>query len=437
MKAPRVLVVGAGPAGVSAAVELARHGAQVTLIEQRDQAGGAIYRAHRSDGTNPVRLPEAHRRRWARLSAQLRAAGERIEQRFQCVYIGTDRDGCSLIDDRSAARVWGLRADAMVMAVGTVEQVRPVPGWELPGVCSAGGMQVQLKETGEAPQGPILIAGNGALSLALAAQLAAAGNPPLAVLEQGQPFLAAARQPVASMGLLRSGHALREALTCLRDLQRAGVPYRTGWWVEAIHAREAALLVRCRDAHGRVTEHVARHLALHDGLQPNSVGLPSASTSGVWAVRAGDCREVLGAQAAVIDGCEAARAVATHLGLLHAQASVALAARLEQGLRRARRTQAAVDALLRASPPPTAGDPVICRCEGLRQSDLQAFAQPCTAKELRLSGRFGMGACQGRLCQRAVSERCGGTGSDEASVPRWPLRPVSISAMAAYTPPEE
>jgi len=219
------------------------------------------------------------------------------------------------------------------------------------------------------------------------------------------------------------------------------VPYRTGWWIDAVHARDEGLLVHCRDTRGHQVEHVVRHLALHDGLQPNSVGLPQPSARPVWSVRAGDCREVLGAQAAVIDGCEAARAVAAHLGLLPADASATLAARLDVGLRRARRTQAAVRQLLGGGAPPMAGDPVICRCEGLRKSDLQALAGQCTLKELRLYGRFGMGACQGRFCQRAVAQLCheaAGEAPDtgDTGVPRWPLRPVSISAMAAYVPPE-
>lgn len=441
MSAPRVLVVGAGPAGLSAAIELAQRGVRVTLIEQRDQAGGAIYRAHRGEGMDPVRLSGAHRRRWARLSAGLAAAGERIERRFACVYIGTERDGCCLIDDRGAGQVVGLRADALIMAVGTVEQVRPVAGWELPGVCAAGGMQVQLKETGEAPQGPILIAGSGPLTLALAAQLVKAGNPPVAVLERGSPFRAATQRPGACLALLQSGPPLQEAVGCLQTLRRAAVPYRTGWWVEAVHARDHGLTVLCRDERGRRREHAVRHLALHDGLRPNSLGSAWPTPARVWTVRAGDCREVLGASAAIVDGRRAARAVAAHLGLPWAADAPHIDARLEARLQRERRTQAALHALLASPSRPLEGDPIICRCEGLRQSDLLAFSGPCTAKELRLQGRFGMGACQGRSCHRAVAELSGGPAVagpalDEAQVPRWPLRPVSVSAMAAYAPPE-
>ena len=87
-------------------------------------------------------------------------AGERVTRRMQSVLLGVDRDGRFLIDNRRLGRVQSVRPKAVILAVGSVEQVSQREGWELPGVVTVGGLQVQFKETGRTPTGPILLAGS-------------------------------------------------------------------------------------------------------------------------------------------------------------------------------------------------------------------------------------------------------------------------------------
>ena len=185
-----ILVIGGGPAGASAAATLAESGLPVLLIEQRDQLGGAIHRQPAAGSENPIWRPARHRRSWAALMARLRASAGRIEMKTETIFLGVDGEGRFLFDDRRADRVFAHRPRAAIIAVGAVETIRPFPGWELPGVMTVGGAQVLLKETGRPPEGPILVAGSGPLLPALAAQLARAGNPPVAVLERGRPLRA-------------------------------------------------------------------------------------------------------------------------------------------------------------------------------------------------------------------------------------------------------
>ncbi len=179
-----ILVVGGGPAGASAAATLVEAGLRVLLIEQRDRLGGAIHRQTASGAESPVWRPARHRRNWAALTARLGAAAERIDIRTQTVFLGVDGEGRFLFEDRRSERVLARRPRAAIIAVGAIETIRPFPGWELPAVMTVGGAQVLLKETGRPPAGPVLIAGSGPLLPALAAQLARAGNPPVAVLER-------------------------------------------------------------------------------------------------------------------------------------------------------------------------------------------------------------------------------------------------------------
>lgn len=433
MMQPEVLVIGSGPAGMAAAAELARLGLSSTLVEQRDQMGGAIYRRFAGDGASPVVLPRHHRQHRDALAQGLASAGERVVPMLQSVLIGIDRDGRFLLDDRRAGRVLGVRPKAVILALGTVEPVLPRDGWELPGVVTAGGMQVQLKETGEAPQGPILLAGNGPLLLALAAQLAAAGNAPVAVLERARPLTTAARHGAAALNALRCLPNVREAVGYGATLLRARVPYRTGWTVVSIRATPTGLVVSSQHCSGAYQEYGVRHLALHDGLVPNVTGLPQDDAMDKCIVRAGDCREVLGAQAAIHDGRRAAQTVARQLG------QSCQDHRLDRAIAAARRTQGALAQLFQAPAIAPSADTVICRCEGLRRRDFDQLQVAGSARELRLVGRFGMGACQGRFCAHAVSElaRSRGIEFDPTELNgeqlRWPLRPVSIAALANYT----
>jgi NADPH-dependent 2,4-dienoyl-CoA reductase/sulfur reductase-like enzyme len=432
MNEPDVLVIGGGPAGLAGASVLAGWGFRGVLAEPRAGLGGAIHRAYVGPGQSPVSGVPRHRRNWQQLIQTMNQAGGLITTCFQSVFLGVDGEGRCLLDDRRAGRVLALRPKALLVAVGAVERVLPRPGWELPGVSTAGGMQVQLKETGLAPVGPILLAGTGPLLLAVAAQLAAAGNPPVAVLERGQPFRAALTHTVALVDSLCCWPHVVEAAGYAARLLRAGVPYRTGWTVTAIEPVPEGLQVTCQHANGAVKRHHVRHLALHDGLTSNASGLPTQDMGRLVVVRAGDCREVLGADAALSDGRRAAQHVAARLGCPTLQGA------FDVDLKAARRLQSALATLCQAPAVSPAAQTVICRCEGLRRADFEALQGAQSPREIRLVGRFGMGACQGRFCAQHV-QQLAAEGALEfestalsGSAARWPLRPVSVSALAGF-----
>jgi hypothetical protein len=108
-------------------------------------------------------------------------------------------------------------------------------------------------------------------------------------------------------------------------------------------------------------------------------------------------------------------------------------------LQAARRTQAALRTLYHAPAPSMTPETVVCRCEGLRAASFAALQGAASPHEMRVVGRFAMGTCQGRFCARTVQEFAAETGVPfepgalHGSTPRWPLRPVSVAALAAYT----
>lgn len=423
MREAPILVVGGGPAGASAAASLAEAGLPVLLIEQRDQLGGAIHRLPAPGTESHVWRPARHRRNWAALTARLQAAADRIETRTRTIFLGVDGQGRFLFDDRREGRVFARRPRAAIIAVGAVETIRPFPGWELPGVMAAGGAQVLLKETGRPLEGPILVAGSGPLLLALSAQLAKAGNPPVAVLERGRLW----NVPGALTRLALSWAPLSEAATYAATLARSRVPYRCGATVTQAEPDSDGLKVGIRI--GEVQEFLrVRHLLIHDGIEPNRTGIPFPEPDAdVPVLLAGDGREALGADAAILDGHRAAIQLLTRLGRADRAA-----APNERGLQRARDFQVNLARALRSEPVVPAPETVICRCEGRSYADLAALAEDASAREIRLMGRFGLGACQGRFCGPMIAA-LRGQPLPVQTPPRWPLRPVSVAALARLT----
>jgi len=426
MREAPILVVGGGPAGTSAAATLAEAGLPVLLIEQRDQLGGAIHRQPAPGNGSHVWRPARHRRNWAALTARLQASADRIEIRTQTIFLGVDGEGRFLFDDRRDGRVFARRPPAAIIAAGAVETIRPFPGWELPGVMTAGGAQVLLKETGRPPEGPILVAGSGPLLPALSAQLAKAGHPPVAVLERGRPWNA----PGALARLALSWAPMSEAAAYAATLAASRVPYRCGAVVTQAEPDGVGLKVSIRVGETQEVLRV-RHLLIHDGIEPNRTGIPLPDPDAdVPILLAGDGREALGADAAILDGRRAATQVLARLGRADARLSSD-----ERGLQRARGFQANLAQALRSEPIVPPPETVICRCEGRSYADLAALAADASAREIRLMGRFGLGACQGRFCGPMIAALRGGP-LPAASPPRWPLRPVSVAALARLTTDE-
>ncbi|MBX3530652.1 MAG: FAD-dependent oxidoreductase [Rhizobiaceae bacterium] len=424
-----VLVIGGGAAGVAAAAELASAGLSVALAEQRPTLGGAYHRQPVGGSARQLR----GQRQWLRLLRGLAGAG--VEQRLGHVFIGLESDGIAMLDDRAARRIRSIKARALVIAVGAIERVLPRPGWQLDGVMTSGGLQMLLKETGGVPPGDLLIAGSGPLNVAVAADLIRLGRPPVAVIENGNPFA----RPGAALRLAAHPGLVAEAARHLARLASARVPWLRGSALAAIERRDGRLRATVRMPGGGSRMFAADIVALHDGIRPNAFGLPAETQAQPIVVRAGDCREALGIRAAVADGRHAARQVAAMLAGTVRDGSA------DRKIGRQRRAQAILHELFR----PVDGyglaalpdDTILCRCEGRTVGDLRLMLAETDApglREIKLNGRFGMGLCQGRFCADAVRDMVAaarpavdGGASGPLSRDRWPLRPASIAALAA------
>ncbi|MFJ6694673.1 NAD(P)/FAD-dependent oxidoreductase [Streptomyces sp. NPDC091272] len=469
-------VVGAGPAGLAAAVTAAGLGLRVALVDSAASTGGQFYR-HPAPGLR-ARRPQALHHSWsayARWAAQLEAhlASGRVSHLAEHhVWAVTPAQGgwaVQVVRGPDGAGSRGtVHAARLLLATGSYERQLPFSGWTLPGVVGAGGAQAMLKAGLVLPGRRIVVAGSGPLLLAVAGSLAAVGATVPVVVEAGG-YAGYARRPgalVANPGKLAEG--ARHAATLLRH----GVRVRTRAAVTAVHGNdrvEAVTVSRLdrgwRPVPGEAARIPCDALAVGHGLVPQvelatAIGCATrtgpdgthalavdhrqrTSVPGIWA--AGETGGVGGAELALLEGELAALDIAGAGGQVVAPSSargdgdrLRTSRRVTRRAARRDRLRAFADAMAAAHAPGPGWtdwlhpETVVCRCEEVTVGQVREAVSDLGARDARtvkLLTRAGMGWCQGRLCAPAVTRLAGGTAAGTAD--RRPLAcPLTLGELA-------
>ncbi|MFE9355254.1 FAD-dependent oxidoreductase [Streptomyces olivaceoviridis] len=456
---PRLAVVGAGPAGLAAALAAAARGVRVTLVDAADQAGGQFYR--QPAAALGARRPQALHHQW-RTWERLRDGLDRHRTAGRITHLTDHHVWCVARDSASGAfAVHALlgpaqedgvtvHADAVLLATGAYERVLPFPGWTLPGVVTAGGAQAMLKGGLVLPGRRVVVAGTGPLLLPVAAGLAAAGALVAALVESAGPGALLHRAPA----LAAQPGKLAEGAGYAARLLRHGVRTLARHTVVAAHGadRLEAVTVAALGRDGRPRPGSARRipcdtLAVGHGMLPHTdlaetLGCALSGTAvrvdaeqrtdvpGVWA--AGEATGVGGAALALAEGHIAGRSAAARLrGTAPDPGGWGAAARTRARLRA---FATALDAVY--APPAGWADrvpdeTVVCRCEEVTAGEVRGAVDSLGAGDLRtvkLLTRAGMGWCQGRMCAPAVA---GLTGCPLTAGRRPFARPVPLGVLAA------
>lgn len=448
-----MLVIGAGPAGLSAAATAAEAGIAVVVLDERKSGGGQFFKQPETAPARASLAEDAQAGVGAALIARARSAGVAILG--QTLVWGAERR-----DDELRIACHGpdgavyFAPRLLVIATGAYERVPAVPGWTLPGVMTAGAAQTLLRAYGTVPPGRVLVAGNGPLDFQIALELHKAGATVVGVVEAAaSPY----RQSRAALQLLAADPALALAGTRqLRRLASAGVP---------IHWRARVAAIR---GEGRVTGASVVASGNTCEIEADTILLGGAFASD------NSLSRLLGCAHDVVEGALVARRQADgesslldiHIigeagrfgGALVAQAEGELAGRAavrklrgtssgdtRQALRRRARSlafQSALWNLFRPAiePPAPTPDTVICRCEEVTRDTLErdaASAVPDLATLKRLS-RSGMGRCQGRYCSHRLGTIAGArppaSETQDFVAPQMPIRPVPLASLGVEKP---
>ena len=402
----RVVVVGAGPAGLAAAQAAAAAGLDVLLLDAAPQAGGQVWRARQG-----VAVPAV-----ADALARLAQARVRVVAGTRVTMVLPQRT-LRVDGPQGAQRV---RWERLVLASGARERLLPLPGWTLPGVFGAGGLQALVKGGWPIRGRRVVVAGTGPLLLAAAATLRAEGASLAGLVEEAD-----ARALLRFAGTL-ARHPRKAAQAVALGVALRGVPTWRGWRLAAIEGDGRVERVVLAGKGGRTRVVACDAVAAGWGLVPQAelaqaLGCALQERFGADAIRvddaqrtsvagvfaAGECTGVAGAEAARLQGAIAGAAAAAELG-----ASPADTAPLRARLAREHAFAAAIGATF---PVPRdwgdrlRDDTLVCRCEDVPWSALRG--QP-DLRAAKLATRCGMGHCQGRLCHDTL-----------AAVMHWPRLP--------------
>jgi NADPH-dependent 2,4-dienoyl-CoA reductase/sulfur reductase-like enzyme len=426
MAAPRVVVVGAGPAGTRAAELLVAAGLRPVVVDEGRDNGGQIYRRQPRGFRRDARaLYGTEAGRATALHATFDALRHRIEHLPET--LAWNIHGGELYvqrDDR--ARI--LPFDALIIATGATDRLIPLPGWTLPGVFSLGAAQIALKAQACAIGSRVAFLGSGPLLYLVAAQYVKAGAEVAAVLDTAPPEarwkalpLMASRPALLAKGAALIGRLMRAGLS----IRRGVVPRRV--LPDAAGTRVAGLVLATPDGGEETIACNAVGMGWHlraesqladlagcgfDFDRDSRQWLPRADEDGRSEVPgvylAGDGARILGADGAEIVGRLAALAVLRDLGLpLPPGQDVAALRRERRVMDRFRRGLALAfpwpAELIAALPDET----LVCRCEAITAGALRRGATDLDAPEVNRAkafSRVGMGRCQGRYCGMAGAE---------------------------------
>lgn len=408
-----ILILGAGPAGLAAAQAAVGSGLSVVMVDDNPLAGGQIWR------TGPGFPSEAQAR-----SARLKQHPHlQIHHATRCVAV----HGPQQLLLESSTQAWVQSYDKLILCSGARELLLPFPGWTLPGVTGAGGLQALIKGGVPVARQRLVVAGSGPLLLAVAQTARAAEAQVLQVAEQAS---TTALWGLAA-GLWRWPGKLRQALTL------ATLAYRPQRQVVEALGTQRLEAVRIRAGSSDYVLECER-LACGYGLVPNTelaqaLGMQlqheQAISVDAWQTTslpnhyaAGECTGIGGCEKALVQG-----AIAGYAASGQAQQAQALWQERDRWEAFAAHVKKHLHADLPALSAALRPDTVVCRCEDV-SSEAMLQHDNWTAAKLRT--RCGMGPCQGRICATAAHHLWGWN----TPAVRQPISPVRIGSLLQESP---
>lgn len=416
-----VLVIGGGPAGIAAAVRAAECGQKVGLVDDNPQLGGQIWRHDSEKG----------------IVAEAAVWFERLRNAGVAVLSGTrifHQPAPGILLAEGMDELYELSFRSLILATGARERFLPFPGWTLPNVMGAGGLQALVKSGLPIRGKRVVVAGTGPLLLAAAAYLRKCGAEIPIIAEQAS----WSRLAYFGAALFRQPSKIAQAFQLKREL--SGVRFAANCWPTAAHGKEklgGVTLWRSGKIHAMQCDYLACGFHLVPNLelpvllgcqiQQGLVKVDEFQETSVKSVFcAGEPTGIGGLDLSLVEGQIAGLAAAGRNGA--AKELFGQCAKLKQFVRVLDRTFKLRPELRRLPQPET----IVCRCEDVSYLRVR---QSTSWRAAKLQTRCGMGPCQGRVCGPAAQFLFKWT-ADSVRPPIFPTRCENLAAAAVGARPE-
>ena len=465
MKEFDLAIIGAGPAGISAAIEAAGMGASVVIIDENPLPGGKVF-GHKHDHLRNVLPDKIEKKIGSELLQHLDSVKDRVSLFLESeVWNIFDQWVVAIHQKRTFGdQIRSIKARKLIISIGAFERIVPFPGWTLPGIFSVGGLNTLAKK-GIVPGERILIAGSGPLQLVLAHHLINAGARIAGIVN-----IVSLQNIVRESARLLfnvNGSVLKSGFSYLFNIKKQRIPTYFSHVISRVHGTdqvERAKIVRVDRTglpiKGTEKEVVADCIAYGYGLipcceitrlcgcnhffdeqlgywRPQLSEKMETSKPGIFVT--GDCRFVKGYPAAIDEGKIAAVEACIQLGYTNRKTADNMLRASQNKLKRFERFARTMESLSR----PGAGlldiisdDTVVCRCEDVTMKDIRfAVAEGAgDVNDIKRRTRLGMGHCQGRFCGQVINELIwqltGMHQEREVFTPRIPIKPVPFGVLA-------
>ena len=451
----QILIIGAGPAALAAAVTVSNRGLSCALLDEQPAPGGQIYRAIEAVPKQREQQLGSEYQRGKSLVEAFRESDVEYYPRTQVWSLNDQKQVGILYNNQSKI----ITAEQILVATGAMERPVPFPGWTLPGVMQAGAGQILFKSAGVVPSEGVVLAGSGPLLLLLAWQYMQVGIEIKAILDVtplGNHLLALPKLPRA----LLAHHYLTKGISYQIDLKRAGVSTQIG--VKNLRAVGDDELKSVRYRYlGRDHEIETTLLMTHFGIIPHIWLTQSAGCEHQWdksqqcwrpqhdewgntsidgIMVAGDGAGINGARSAEHAGRLAGLQALFDLDVISEAERDNQAKTDRKWMNNDRRIRPflevyfAIPKKILATPD---NDTIVCRCEEITAGQIREAVNNGhkDSNQVKFFTRCGMGPCQGRQCANAVAHIVADAGGQEVSAQshyrgRPPVTPLTLEQLA-------
>ena len=448
-----VIIIGAGPAGMSAASVAANGGLDVLLLDEQPDAGGQVYRNIKQNESEQNWFGNDY------------SVGKHLVNAINCNKITKYFNATVWRVEKNKRVIWSHNGESkistashIVLATGAQERPFPFPGWTLPGVMTVGSAQILMKSSGIFPKEAVLV-GSGPLLYLVATQMIDANCPPKALLET-QTLRMMMNSLIHLPKALLNMKSLIKGFMFIQKIKSAGVPrYKSVSRLEAQSSENGS--IKFLFLHKGIRRSLTTKLLLiHQGVIPSteisrSIGVDHSWNKSQLAFQpiidkwgktnidgiyiAGDCAGINGSNAAVFYGKKVATKILYETGRVnfyfYIKQSLCLWTRLffTNSVRLFLDTIFAVpqEILLPSD------ETIVCRCEEKTAEEVKLGISEgiCGVRQLKTSIRSGMGLCQGRMCDAIIRNiMLHITSQDDKTIlapkARSPLKPITLGEMS-------